>query len=91
MDFVDQTQEEKEESFKENETEIEQPTYKEVSGIITKLKENKPPGTDNTPAEKIKYGGYIPKHKIYKLILLICNKEQLPTELLDNLSHIQKR
>jgi len=51
---ADQTQEE---SFKANETEIEQPTYKEVSDIIIKLRENKAPGTDNIPAELIKYGG----------------------------------
>ena len=28
----------------------------------------------------MKYGGYILKHRIYKLILLIWNKEHLPTE-----------
>jgi len=53
--IADQTEEER---FKENEIEIEQPTYKEVSDIIIKLKENKAPGTDSIPAEVIKYGGY---------------------------------
>jgi GTP-binding protein EngB required for normal cell division len=66
--ITDQTQEE---SFKENEIELEQPTYKEVSDIIIKLKENKAPGADNIPAELIKYGEYILKHRMYKLILLI--------------------
>jgi len=66
--IANQTQEER---FKENEIEIEQPTYKEVSDIIMKLKENKAPGTDNIPVELIKYGGYILKHRMYKLILLI--------------------
>jgi len=70
--FADQTQEE---NFKENEIEIEQRTYKEVSDKVIKLKENKAPGTDNIPAELIKYGGYILKHRMYKLILLIWNKE----------------
>jgi len=51
--IAEQTQEE---SFKEIEIEIEQPTYKEVSDIIIKLKENKAPGTDNIPAELIKCG-----------------------------------
>ena len=74
---ADQTQEE---SFRENETEIEQPTYKEVSDIIIKLKEDKAPGTASIPAELIKYGGYILKHRMYKLILLIWNNEQLPTK-----------
>ena len=45
----------------ENETETESPTYKEVSDIINKLKRNKSPGTDNTPAELVKYGEYILK------------------------------
>jgi len=69
-----------EESFKENEIETEQPTYKEVSDIIIKLKENKAPGTDNISLELIKCGGYILKHRMYKLILLIWNKQQLPIE-----------
>jgi hypothetical protein len=55
---VEQTQER---NIIENETEIEQPTYTEVSDIITKPKENKVPGTDNIPAELMKYGGYILK------------------------------
>jgi len=80
--IADQTQEE---IFKENEIEIEPPTYKEVSDIIIKLKENKAPGTDNIPAELIKYGGYILKHRMYKLILLIWNKEQLPVEWLQGI------
>jgi len=80
--IADQTQEE---SSKEIEIEIEQPIYKKVSDIIIKLKENKAPGTDNIPAELIKYGGYILKHIMYKLILLIWNKEQLPTEWLQGI------
>jgi len=75
--ITDQTQEE---SSKENEIEIEKPTYKEVSDIMIKLKENKAPGTGNIPAELIKYAGYILKHTMYKLILLIWNKAQLPIE-----------
>jgi hypothetical protein len=50
----------------ENDTEIEPPTYKEVSDIINKLKRNKAPGIDNIPAELVKYGGYILKHRMYK-------------------------
>ena len=80
--IADQTQEE---SFNENEIEIEQLTYKEVSDIIIKLKENKAPSTDNITAELIKYGGYILKHRMFKLILLIWNKEQLSTEWLQGI------
>ena len=74
-----------EELTSENEIEIEPLTYKEVNDIIKKLKENKAPGTDNIPAELIKYAGYILKHRLYKLMLLIWNKEQLPTEWLQGI------
>jgi hypothetical protein len=50
----------------ENNTEIELPTYKEVSDIKNKQKRNKAPGIDNIPAELVKYGGYILKHRMYK-------------------------
>jgi len=69
----------------ENDTEIEPPTYKEVSNIINKLKRNKAPGTDSIPAELVKYGGYILKHRMYNLILLIWSKEQLPMEWLQGI------
>ena len=69
----------------ENDREIEPPTYKEVSDIINKLKRNKAPGTDNIPAELVKYGGYILKHRMYNLILLIWSKEQLPMEWLQGI------
>jgi hypothetical protein len=55
----------------ENDIEIELPTCNEVSDIINKLKGNKAPGTDNIPAELIKYGGYILKQRMYNLILSI--------------------
>ena len=71
----------------ENNTEIEPPTYKEVSNIINKLKRNKAPGTDNIPAELAKYGGHILKHRMYNLILLIWSKEQLPMEWLQGITY----
>ena len=59
----------------ENDTEIEPLTYKEVSNIINKLKRNKAPGsTDNIPAELVKYGGYILKHRMCNLILLTLRR-----------------
>jgi hypothetical protein len=69
----------------ENDIEIELPTCKEVSDIINKLKRNKAPGTDNIPAELIKYGGYILKQRMYNFILSIWNKEQLPMEWLQGI------
>ena len=58
--IVDKTQEE---NLKEKETEIEQPTYTEISDTITKLKGNKAPSIDNISAELIKHGGYTLKTK----------------------------
>jgi hypothetical protein len=55
-----------EEHTSENETETDPPTYKAVSDIIKKLKGNKAPGTDNLPAELIKYARYILQHRMYK-------------------------
>jgi L-rhamnose mutarotase len=69
----------------ENNTELDPPTYKEVSGIISKLKRKKAPGTDNIPAEVVKHGGYILKHRMYNLILLIWTKEQLHMEWLQGI------
>jgi sorting nexin-29 len=73
-------------------TEIKPPTYREVSNIINKLKRNKAPGTDNIPVELVKYGGYILKHRMYNLILLIWSKEELPMEWLQGIiSSIYKK
>ena len=69
----------------ENDTEIDLPTYKEVSDIISKLRRNKAPGTDNIPAELVKHGGYMLKYRMYNLILLIWSKEQLPMEWLQGI------
>jgi hypothetical protein len=65
-------------------------TYREISDTI-KLKGNKAPGIDNIPAELIKHGGYTLKNRMYKLILLIWNKEQLPTEWLQGICPIYKK
>jgi sorting nexin-29 len=59
----------------ENDIEIEPSTYKEVSDTINKLKRNKAPGTDNIPAELVKYGGYMLKRRMYSLILLNWSNE----------------
>ena len=45
-----------------------------------KLKSNKAGGTDNIIPELVKQGGRTLKQRIYKLILMIWEKEQLPNE-----------
>jgi hypothetical protein len=69
----------------QNDTEIDPPTYKGVTDILSELRRNKAPGMDNIPAELFKHGGYILKHRMYNLILLIWSKEQLPMEWLQGI------
>ena len=47
---------------------------------IEKLKRDKSPGTDQTPAEQIKAGGRTNHSNIHKLIDSVWNKEELPVE-----------
>jgi hypothetical protein len=66
----------------DNQTEVEiQPlSYIEVCLIINKLKSNKAGGTDNIIPELVKQGGRTLKQRLYKLILMIWEKEQLPNQ-----------
>jgi hypothetical protein len=54
------------------------PSASVVELAIEKLKSNKPPGTDQIPAELIKAGGTTIRCEIHKLIISIWNKEELP-------------
>jgi len=60
--------------------EIPPPTYNEVCSIINKLKSNKAGGTDNIIPELVKQEGRTLKQRIYKLILMIWEKEHLPNQ-----------
>jgi hypothetical protein len=51
---------------------------------IEKLKRHKSSGTDEIPAELIKAGGRIIQSEIHKLIISVCNKEELPEEWKDS-------
>ena len=59
----------------QSDIEIPAPTYNEVRSIINKLKRNKAGGP-----ELIKYGGRAHRQRIYKLITMIREKEQLPNQ-----------
>ena len=52
----------------------------EVQLDIEKLKSHKSPGVDQIPAELFKAGGRKIFYEIYKLIISIWNKEELPEE-----------
>ena len=68
--------------YSQNQTDVEisPPSYNEVCSIINKLKSNKAGGTDNILPELIKQGGRTLKQRIYQLILMIWEKEQLPNQ-----------
>ena len=59
---------------------VPEPSAFEVKLAIEKLKNHKSPGTDQIPAELIKAGGRTIRCEIYKLIISIWNKEELPDE-----------
>jgi hypothetical protein len=52
---------------------------------IEKIKSHKSPGTDQIPAEVIKAVGRTFRGAIHKLIISICNKEELPEEWKDSI------
>jgi hypothetical protein len=59
---------------------VPEPSAFEVEMAIEKLKRHKSSGTDQIPAELIKAGGRIIQSDIYKFIISIWNKEELPEE-----------
>jgi hypothetical protein len=59
---------------------VPEPSAFEFELAIEKLKIHKSPGIDQIPAELIKTGGRTIRCAIQKLIIPICNKEELPEE-----------
>ena len=59
---------------------VPEPSFLEVQLVIEKLKSLKSPVIDQIPAELIKAGGGTIRCAIYKLIIAIWNKEELPGE-----------
>jgi hypothetical protein len=60
-----------------NQSQIPLLSYNEICSIINKLKLKKAAGSENIPPELPKHGGRTPKQKLYKLVLMIWNNEQL--------------
>jgi hypothetical protein len=56
------------------------PSFNEVCSIINKLKNGKAGGTDHIIPELIKYGGRVLKQRKYRLITMIWEEEQLPSQ-----------
>jgi hypothetical protein len=68
---------------------VPEPSALEVELAIEKLKSNKSPGIDQTPAELIKAGGRTIRCAIHKLIISIWNKEELPEECKESIISIR--
>ena len=62
------------------EPDIPEPSFIEVELAIEKLKMHKATGVDHIPSKLIQAGGGNLYEEIHKLIVLICNKEELPQE-----------
>jgi len=56
------------------------PSYNKICSINNELKQNKAAGSENIPPELLKNGGRTLKQKLYKLILMIWNNEQVPQQ-----------
>ena len=59
---------------------VPDPSAFEVGFAIEKLKSHKSPDIYQIPAKLIKAGGMKIRSEIHKLIISICNKEELPEE-----------
>ena len=59
---------------------VPEPSVLEVELAIEKLKSHKSPSIDQIPAELIKAGGGTIRCAIYKIIVAIWSKEELPGE-----------
>jgi hypothetical protein len=59
---------------------LNDPTYNEVKNVVLKLKSHRSPGPDNVPTDLLKNGGVLRKSRIFKLILKIWKKEEMPKD-----------
>jgi hypothetical protein len=59
---------------------VPEPNAIDFGMAIGKLKSYKSPGIDQIPAVLFKAGGRTTRYEIYKLIISISNKEELPSE-----------
>jgi hypothetical protein len=59
---------------------VELPTFEKVQDSLKALRDKKPPGADNLPAELLKYGGHEVMQKIHNLITLAWEKEWIAEE-----------
>jgi sorting nexin-29 len=67
-------------NYKDGKEEDLIPTVEEVEMAVQKLKNYKAPGTDNIPAELLKYGGNELVKHIHTVIKDMWQKEKMPTE-----------
>jgi len=61
------------------------PTTEEIETALNKLKNNKAPGTDNIPAELLKFGGDRPRQCLKHIFTSIWINEEIPKEWLQGI------
>lgn len=75
---VKQKKTHKEETYMTVDLPVEEPSLEETQMATNKLKNSKAPGSDQIPAEFLKYGGDALHRQIHRLITLIWRKEKIP-------------
>jgi len=64
---------------------IDAPTIEEIETAVKKLKNNKSPGTDNIPAELLKFGGDRLKQWLKHIFSSVWISEEIPKEWLQGI------
>ena len=67
---------------------VPEPSVFDVELAIEKMKSHKSPGIDQIAAELIQAGGRTIRCAIYKLIISIWNKEEMPEEWKESIIHV---
>ena len=75
-----QEETEKETENIEKSEDTDKPTYEKMIDVISKIKNGKAPGIDNTTVELIKNGGSGLLQRIFYLLLQIWDHERMPEE-----------
>jgi hypothetical protein len=65
---------------KDEDANLEMPTYEKIAEIISKLKNGRAPGEDGITPEIIKYGGKQLTEKLYELTCAIWKEEKMPED-----------
>lgn len=80
-----QEEQHKEEIYITADMPVKNPSFEETQKALNKLKNHKAPGTDEIPAELLKYGGDALHRQIHQLITHIWLEERIPARWKENI------